>query len=124
MSHNSFHTQKKRQRINFSYLKCTQSQRYLSQKHPQIKDLVKEDFVHTTELIKDIYLVIDLGGNGTVLHISHFFKGTVCPPILGFNLGKIGFLLWFGTLSFMTFNWKNYRNGNWPGPFFFVTKIT
>lgn len=39
--------------------------------------------------------MIALGGDGTVLHISHLFKNTACPPILGFNLCTIGFLLPF-----------------------------
>jgi len=72
---------------------------YLAQKRPQIKTLVEEDLTHTTESKKDIDLVIALGGDGTVLHISHLFKGTVCPPILGFNLGTIGFLLPFAPVD-------------------------
>ncbi|KNZ45228.1 hypothetical protein VP01_835g5 [Puccinia sorghi] len=78
---------------------CTRSQRYLAQERPQIKTLVEEDLTHTTESKKNIDLVIALGGDGTVLHISHLFKRTVCPPILGFNLGTIGFLLPFAPVD-------------------------
>ncbi|EFP90415.2 uncharacterized protein PGTG_16175 [Puccinia graminis f. sp. tritici CRL 75-36-700-3] len=77
---------------------------YLDQQRPQIKTIVEED-LQTLESRKDIDLVIALGGDGTVLHISHLFKNTACPPILGFNLGTIGFLLpfapndWFDVIN-------------------------
>ncbi|KAA1080756.1 NADH kinase pos5 [Puccinia graminis f. sp. tritici] len=77
---------------------------YLDQQRPQIKTIVEED-LKTLESRKDIDLVIALGGDGTVLHISHLFKNTACPPILGFNLGTIGFLLpfapndWFDVIN-------------------------
>ncbi|PLW24267.1 hypothetical protein PCASD_09277 [Puccinia coronata f. sp. avenae] len=67
---------------------------YIVQERPQIKTIVEEDLSHPHSK-HDIDLVIALGGDGTVLHISHLFKDTTCPPILGFNLGTIGFLLPF-----------------------------
>ncbi|KNE99090.1 hypothetical protein PSTG_07570 [Puccinia striiformis f. sp. tritici PST-78] len=73
---------------------------YLHQQRPGIKTLVEED-LNTPESRKDVDLVIALGGDGTVLHISHLFKNTACPPILGFNLGTIGFLLPFAAVDWL-----------------------
>lgn len=44
---------------------------------------------HITGLPTD--LVLCLGGDGVILHASHLFQGP-CPPILGINLGSMGFL--------------------------------
>ena len=36
-------------------------------------------------------MVLCLGGDGVILHASTLFQGP-CPPILGINLGSMGFL--------------------------------
>ncbi|KAH8919307.1 ATP-NAD kinase, partial [Atractiella rhizophila] len=41
-----------------------------------------------------IDLVLAIGGDGTVLHVSHLFQGPV-PPVVGFGGGGLGFLLPF-----------------------------
>jgi len=38
-----------------------------------------------------IDLVICLGGDGTVLHVSQLFQNKV-PPVLSFSMGSLGFL--------------------------------
>ena len=45
--------------------------------------------------MKSIDLVICLGGDGTVLHTSSLFSKGPVPPIVGFSLGTLGFLLPF-----------------------------
>lgn len=39
----------------------------------------------------NIDLVICLGGDGTLLHISSLFQKS-CPPVLSFSMGSLGFL--------------------------------
>lgn len=48
-------------------------------------------------------LVITLGGDGTILHVSSLFNGPLaaCPPILSFSMGSLGFLLPFRQLIFV-----------------------
>lgn len=41
------------------------------------------------------HLVITLGGDGTVLHVSNLFSRGECPPVLCFSMGSLGFLLPF-----------------------------
>ncbi|KNE57011.1 hypothetical protein AMAG_02771 [Allomyces macrogynus ATCC 38327] len=43
------------------------------------------------ELAKDIHLVVALGGDGTLLHVSSLFQGPV-PPVASFSLGTLNFL--------------------------------
>jgi len=40
---------------------------------------------------KNVDLIMCLGGDGVILHASSLFQGP-CPPVLGFNLGSMGFL--------------------------------
>lgn len=40
-------------------------------------------------------LVITLGGDGTILHVSNLFGQGECPPVLSFSMGSLGFLLPF-----------------------------
>ncbi|KAL1407715.1 NADH kinase pos5 [Vanrija albida] len=41
------------------------------------------------------HMVLTLGGDGTVLHVSHLFSEGECPPVLCFSMGSLGFLLPF-----------------------------
>jgi NAD+ kinase len=41
--------------------------------------------------LSTIDLVICLGGDGTLLHVSNMFQKS-CPPILSFSMGSLGFL--------------------------------
>lgn len=40
-------------------------------------------------------LVVTIGGDGTILHVSHLFAGGECPAVLSFSMGTLGFLLPF-----------------------------
>jgi NAD+ kinase len=44
-----------------------------------------------SELLKKVDLIVAIGGDGTMLHAAHFTAGTDIP-ILGINLGSLGFL--------------------------------
>jgi NADH kinase len=46
-------------------------------------------------------MVITLGGDGTILHVSHLFGEGECPPVLSFSMGSLGFLLPFRELDVM-----------------------
>jgi NAD kinase len=46
-------------------------------------------------LASSIDLVITLGGDGTVLHVSSLFSKSAVPPVLGISLGTLGFLMPF-----------------------------
>ena len=51
-------------------------------------------FVLNRFLVNDlskIDLVICLGGDGTLLHVSSIFQQS-CPPVLSFSMGSLGFL--------------------------------
>ncbi len=50
--------------------------------------------VSTPELIKFSDVIISFGGDGTMLNCAHHVVGTDIP-IMGFNLGKLGFLAEF-----------------------------
>ncbi|WWC58561.1 uncharacterized protein I303_101104 [Kwoniella dejecticola CBS 10117] len=62
--------------------------------HPEFDDLIvtsgDEDLLplHTN-------LVVTLGGDGTILHVSNLFSQGECPPVLSFSMGSLGFLLPF-----------------------------
>lgn len=40
-------------------------------------------------------MVLAIGGDGTLLHIASLFASGACPPVLGFSLGTLGFLMPF-----------------------------
>lgn len=48
-----------------------------------------------TELSDDVDLAIALGGDGTLLHLAHYV-GDLPVPVMGVNLGRLGFLAAFG----------------------------
>ncbi|CAF4281526.1 unnamed protein product [Rotaria magnacalcarata] len=47
-------------------------------------------FEHENDFFK-IDLIICLGGDGTLLHVSNMFQKS-CPPVLSFSIGSLGFL--------------------------------
>ncbi|CAF2997129.1 unnamed protein product [Rotaria socialis] len=47
-------------------------------------------FDHENDFFK-IDLIICLGGDGTLLHVSNMFQKS-CPPVLSFSMGSLGFL--------------------------------
>ncbi len=61
--------------------------------HPEVAS--KMNAVSTQELIKFSDVVISFGGDGTMLNCAHHLVGTDIP-IMGVNLGKLGFLAEFG----------------------------
>jgi NADH kinase len=85
--------------------------RHLNTRHPHLKLLVEphtyadHPLPHLTvvqpgdeELLgAHTDLVVTLGGDGTILHVSNLFNGGECPPVLSFSLGSLGFLLPFRT---------------------------
>ena len=48
-------------------------------------------FCHASMLFNDVEMIISFGGDGTILHTAHLSEGKGIP-ILGVNLGKVGFL--------------------------------
>lgn len=48
-------------------------------------------FRHESLLFNDVEMIISFGGDGTILHTARISEGTGIP-ILGVNLGKVGFL--------------------------------
>ncbi len=63
---------------------------YISQEDaPGLQD--KGNALSRRQLRKEADLILILGGDGTFLHTARFFAGSNIP-ILGFNLGRMGFL--------------------------------
>lgn len=59
----------------------------------ELSKIVGEQFSfrHASRLFNDVEMIISFGGDGTILHTAHLSEGTGIP-ILGINLGKVGFL--------------------------------
>jgi NADH kinase len=53
-------------------------------------------------LASKIDLVVTLGGDGTILHVSSLFERSDVPPILSFSMGTLGFLMPFHINTFAT----------------------
>lgn len=68
-------------------------------------------------LHKLIDLIICLGGDGTILHTASMFPSAV-PPILGFNMGSLGFLT-----SFDVTRYKEYINHVFNGSVYLSTRM-
>lgn len=45
-------------------------------------------------------LVVTLGGDGSILHVSSLFDRDAVPPVLSFSMGTLGFLLPYDISSF------------------------
>ncbi|MFC1539116.1 NAD(+)/NADH kinase [Candidatus Latescibacterota bacterium] len=61
--------------------------------HESLKNIVKESYTFSPvdKLFDDVDMIISFGGDGTILHTAQISLGTNIP-ILGVNLGKVGFL--------------------------------
>lgn len=80
-----------RRRVNI-YIESTDRE-YLSFDH---NDILKENVArchdfNTQTNMDQIDLIICLGGDGTLLHVSSIYQKS-CPPILSFSMGSLGFL--------------------------------
>lgn len=62
-------------------------------------DVPVETFDSPSLLHECVDLVVCLGGDGLILHVSTLFRGPV-PPVLSFNLGSLGFLTPFDFKDF------------------------
>ncbi|WVO17841.1 hypothetical protein L204_105539 [Cryptococcus depauperatus] len=63
--------------------------------HPTFENLVVSSAEDTPLLPLHTSLVLTLGGDGTILHVSNLFAQGECPPVLSFSMGSLGFLLPF-----------------------------
>jgi len=61
--------------------------------HENLSDIVGDDYTYLSEpaLFNGVEMIISFGGDGTILHTARMSEGTGIP-ILGVNLGKVGFL--------------------------------
>lgn len=52
----------------------------------------------------EVDLVITLGGDGTILHVSSLYsRAGEVPPVVSFSMGSLGFLLPFRMFLFLLF---------------------
>ncbi|WVQ85409.1 hypothetical protein IAT38_007574 [Cryptococcus sp. DSM 104549] len=63
--------------------------------HPSFEDLIVATPEDLAALPLHTSLVLTLGGDGTILHVSNLFSQGECPPVLSFSMGSLGFLLPF-----------------------------
>lgn len=63
--------------------------------HPSFDNLIVTSPGDETLLPLHTSLVLTLGGDGTILHVSNLFSQGECPPVLSFSMGSLGFLLPF-----------------------------
>ena len=61
--------------------------------HESLQPVLGDDYTYcpTDTLFNDVDIIISFGGDGTILHTARLSAGTGIP-ILGINLGKVGFL--------------------------------
>ncbi len=68
--------------------------------HDEFPDSIKNsNFLPLDELIKFSDLIVSIGGDGTILSTAYSIRNTE-KPIIGVNLGKMGFLAEFDVDSF------------------------
>ncbi|KAK8865848.1 hypothetical protein IAR55_000996 [Kwoniella newhampshirensis] len=63
--------------------------------HPAFEDLIITSAGDEGLLPLHTSMVLTLGGDGTILHVSNLFSQGECPPVLSFSMGSLGFLLPF-----------------------------
>jgi NAD kinase len=63
--------------------------------HPGYTDLIVTQRGDEHLLGQVTSLVLTIGGDGTILHVSHLFSTGECPPVVSFSMGSLGFLLPF-----------------------------
>lgn len=63
--------------------------------HPSFDNLIVASPGDQASLPLHTSLVLTLGGDGTILHVSNLFSQGECPPVLSFSMGSLGFLLPF-----------------------------
>lgn len=63
--------------------------------HPSFDNLIVASPGDQALLPLHTSLVLTLGGDGTILHVSNLFSQGECPPVLSFSMGSLGFLLPF-----------------------------
>ncbi|RSH83172.1 NADH kinase pos5 [Apiotrichum porosum] len=68
---------------------------HTARENPEFDDLIVVEPQDTHLLPAHTHLVLTLGGDGTVLHVSNLFSSGECPPVLCFSMGSLGFLLPF-----------------------------
>jgi NADH kinase len=61
--------------------------------------------VQELERVSDV--VVTLGGDGTLLHVSSLFPNKV-PPVISFSMGTLGFLMPFGKSDLCVCVWYIY----------------
>lgn len=76
-----------------------ETHKQLSSKFPHLIATSQED---KDLLASKIELVVTLGGDGTILHVSSLFDQDAVPPVLSFSMGTLGFLLPYHIDSFET----------------------
>ncbi|WRT64061.1 uncharacterized protein IL334_000989 [Kwoniella shivajii] len=67
--------------------------------HPSFENLIVASPGDENLLPLHTSLVLTLGGDGTILHVSNLFSQGECPPVLSFSMGSLGFLLPFHIAS-------------------------
>jgi len=58
-----------------------------------------EPFKSASNNRPSVDLVVCLGGDGTLIHVSSLFQ-SACPPVIAFHMGSLGFLTPFSTSSY------------------------
>lgn len=64
--------------------------------------LASAEFLSNEEISRNCDMVLSIGGDGTMLHTAYEVRGS-STPILGLNIGKLGFLAEFDMKSFSEF---------------------
>ncbi|KCV69976.1 hypothetical protein H696_03441 [Fonticula alba] len=63
-------------------------------------NLIGYSSINRSELADVVDLVVAIGGDGTLLHVSSLFQGSPVPPVMALSMGTLGFLMPFRVDSF------------------------
>ena len=74
----------------------TEKERLQRKLSPKIIAQIK--FIESEELFKDSHLILSLGGDGTLLGVARSLKSKI--PVMGVNLGRLGFITEFQKQDF------------------------